>query len=965
MTIDTVNVFGNAGDDHVTVSSLFKATTFSFNGGSGINSLTAPSGPNNWLITGVNSGLWNGNSFSGVENLEGGMFNDNFRFVPGGVISGVIDGGGGIDRLDYSPLSNGVVVNLGTNTATAIGVGFNHISDFVGASDNTNLIIGPNSANVWQITSPNAGNINLQQFYFGFQNIQGGTSSDAFVFLPGGIQSGNVSGGLGNNTLDYSQLNVGVGTNLQFDTSTAIGGKFGQIALVIGSSAQTDLLTGANDISNWTINAANGGRFQTSTFGINFSGYENLFGGSTYDSFKFAPSGSISGQVNGGLGQNTLDYSQTADGITLNLQTRTTTGIGSVFLNIQNLVGSSSTSPAKYDTLIGTDVNSNWNINAGNSGNINGTFYYSSIENLFGGTANDSFNIAGGFESGTIQGGKGSNTLDYSAGTSGVIVNLQKLTATGIGGGFGQIQNFVGSNGPDVPNYDFLIGADTANTWSISGKNSGTLNGNLNFSSFENLTGGAGVDVFRFAPGAFLQGIINGSPLNNGGDWLDYSGLITPVTVNLAAGTGTAAASIVNVQNVRGSDGVNTLAGNAMGNILVGGQSNDIITAGPNRSLLIGGAGSDTVTGNVNEDIVISSFTNYDSNLPALASILAEWQSPLTFEQRVNHLRNGGGLNKNNVLIADVTVNNDVVPDVISGGGGFGRNWLWGQPAELQGATQQDLIDTPVNNPPVLAGGSSAIFTVTRPGVPINSVITVGDVDNLTLSSATVQLTTNYIAGQDFLGFSPTTQTGNITGSFNSTTGVMTLTSAFATATLLQFQAALRNVTYTNISSTPSTLPRTVIYQAFDGLSNSNTVSSTVLINFVPIVAGTSTAFYSALQAPTVINPSITVSDQNNTTLAFATVSLSNIFFSLEDVLSFVGDATTGSLVGSYNSISGVLTISAAGVPATVANYQAALQLVTYSNSSSTPTLLSRTATFQVNDGAVFSNTTTSTIRVV
>lgn len=286
MTIDAIKVFGNAGDDHVTVSSVFNSTIFMFDGAGGVNSLIAPSGPNNWLINGVNSGLWNGNSFYNAQNISGGTFNDNFRFVPGGIISGTIDGGGGIDRLDYSPLTTGVVVNLATNSATAIGVGFANITDFVGASDNTNLLIGPNTTNTWQITTPNTGNINLQQFYYGFQNIQGGSSSDSFVFLPGGIQSGNVSGGLGFNTIDYSQLTVGVGTNLQFNSSTAIGGKFGQIASIIGSTATTDLLTGANDISNWTINAVNAGTYQTSTFGINFSGYENLLGGSSFDAFK-------------------------------------------------------------------------------------------------------------------------------------------------------------------------------------------------------------------------------------------------------------------------------------------------------------------------------------------------------------------------------------------------------------------------------------------------------------------------------------------------------------------------------------------------------------------------------------------------------------------------------------------------------------------------------------------------------
>jgi hypothetical protein len=160
-------------------------------------------------------------------------------------------------------------------------------------------------------------------------------------------------------------------------------------------------------------------------------------------------------------------------------------------------------------------------------------------------------------------------------------------------------------------------------------------------------------------------------------------------------------------------------------------------------------------------------------------------------------------------------------------------------------------------------------------------------------------------------------------------------------------------------------LPRTVIYQVFDGMAYSNTVSSKVYINFAPTVSGTSTITYSAQQAPTAINSNITVSDRNGQTLAYATVSLSNFFFPQEDVLGFVGNASTGDLVGSYNGVSGVLTISSAGLPGTLAQYQAALRLVTYSNSSSTPTLLSRTVTYQVNDGAVFSNTTSSTVRVI
>src|SRR6185295_11222073 len=55
----------------------------------------------------------------------------------------------------------------------------------------------------------------------------------------------------------------------------------------------------------------------------------------------------------------------------------------------------------------------------------------------------------------------------------------------------------------------------------------------------------------------------------------------------------------------------------------------------------------------------------------------------------------------------------------------------------------------------------------------------------------------------------------------------------------------------------------------------------------------------------------------------------------------------------SYNSGSGVLTLSGS---ATLANYQAALQSVTYFNSSDNPNPATRTISFRVNDGSGSNN---------
>ena len=140
---------------------------------------------------------------------------------------------------------------------------------------------------------------------------------------------------------------------------------------------------------------------------------------------------------------------------------------------------------------------------------------------------------------------------------------------------------------------------------------------------------------------------------------------------------------------------------------------------------------------------------------------------------------------------------------------------------------------------PVLTG--SALVTSYHLGDPatvINPTITVSEADSATLASATVRVSVNYSAGEDLLGFVGDATTGNIVGNFDSMTGTMTLTSAGATATVAQFQAALRQVTYRNSNSHPSPLVRSVDFQVFDGLDLSNKITSSValILNTVPTV---------------------------------------------------------------------------------------------------------------------------------
>src|SRR4029077_5205327 len=104
----------------------------------------------------------------------------------------------------------------------------------------------------------------------------------------------------------------------------------------------------------------------------------------------------------------------------------------------------------------------------------------------------------------------------------------------------------------------------------------------------------------------------------------------------------------------------------------------------------------------------------------------------------------------------------------------------------------------PVNDPPVLTATAGTTAATEQTAIAIDSGITVGDPDNTTLASATVQITGNFQSAEDLLAFANDNMTmGNISGVYDSGTGKLTLSSTGATATLTQWQAALAVVTYT------------------------------------------------------------------------------------------------------------------------------------------------------------------------
>jgi Ca2+-binding RTX toxin-like protein len=496
---------------------------------------------------------------SGDDTIKGMAGNDILIGLAG---NDTLDGGTGTDTVDYS--SNtvaGIILSLLDGTASSSESG----TDTLAGIEN---VIGTDFNDT--ITG-DKGNNRLEG-RGGDDIINGGEGND---ILLGGEGDDTINGNEGDDT-----LNGGSGNNI------LTGGSGNDTYLFEEDWSQAVIIEAAND-GNDTIDFTalsldlsfilmpDGGSVTSGLRSVSWNGIapEILKGGSGNDNFAFENGASLPVTVHGGGGSNTLDYSNYGSAIALNLQNSTATGL-SGFAGIQALIGS-----ALADSLTGFNADTLFTIAGANAGTVNGSFSFSAIENLTGGSGKDTFAFTGsGSLAGNINGGSGSNTLDYSGYTDGgVQINLGTNQATGLGGTFISIANFIGS-----PAEDRIIGPDTDTVFQISDANKVTVNG-LNFDGFESLKGGSGNDSFRFADGAGISGTIDGGA---GTDTIDFSAYTTGVTANLAGQfvAGGLTGSITDVENLTGGKGDDTLTGN---------DSNNIITGGGGRDIMDGGKGND------------------------------------------------------------------------------------------------------------------------------------------------------------------------------------------------------------------------------------------------------------------------------------------------------------------------------------------------------------------------------------
>ncbi len=582
---------------------------------------------------------------SNANRIEGGAGNDTLR---GGVGADVLDGGTGTDTVDFSDLSDPVVLTLAGASfaqATVAGIADDTVRNVEAAIGGSGNDILAGSAAV--------------------ETLKGGGGNDR---LRGGGGNDILEGGIGIDIADYSDKTVAVVATLNGataatvsvggvaeDTLTNIEGLAGGTAAdtltgdtlanqlegqggndALNGAGGDDLLTGGTgtdtlDGGTGTDTASfaekttavvvtlNGATAATATVGgaaeDTLRNIENIIGGSGNDTFTGDTlANRFSGRagtdvLDGGAGTDTADYSErtAAVVVTLGGATNATISIGGVaedtLRNIENIIGG-----AGNDTLAGDTA----------------------VNLLSGGLGNDT--LSGGAGIDTLDGGAGSDTVTFAGASSPVVLALAGATqaqAT-VGGAANDfviaVENIIGGNGNDTLTGDAagnrltggagndtlagLAGSDTldggtgSDTAVFSEKTlavSVILNGASlalvrvgglaedMLRGIENIVGGSGNDSLTGDAQANLFAGRAGTDTINGGagrDTADYSEKTLPVVVTLAGAT----AATVSVGGI---------AEDTLRNIenIIGGSGNDIVTGDTLANVLSGGAGIDSFTG--------------------------------------------------------------------------------------------------------------------------------------------------------------------------------------------------------------------------------------------------------------------------------------------------------------------------------------------------------------------------------
>ncbi|MNR98479.1 Bifunctional hemolysin/adenylate cyclase precursor [compost metagenome] len=685
------------------------------NGASGANANVNTVGYTN-STSGVQVDLNTGTAqdgFGGTDTLQNiqkviGSAHDD-TFIVGANTKSVDGGSAGSDTIDFSASNAAVTVNLTTGTGTggyAQNVTFTRIENVVGSSAN-DVFIASNVANKFDggggthnqvnyasdtadltIDLLNAGAVGIGgnatgDTYVNIQDLVGGSGNDTFV---ASVAANYFDGGTGINTVSYAGSASGVTVDFYRGEGTggnAAGDTYKNMQSVIGSSFDDTFVADTNSVrfdggaagfdtvsydrslSGVTIDAsrnAGGNVLGVNTYSNSYANIDKFIGSAYADTFIAS---NRADNFDGLGGVDTVSYAADTVGVIVNLVSGQGSGTGSL---------------ADGDTL-------------------------ANIENVIGGSGNDTF--VANDAANVFDGGAGSNTVDYSASTTGAVtVDLFHANGVGTSGGFAQgdkfinIQNVIGSTFDDtfvasaaVNTFDG--GGGTHNRVSYAndtigvtvdlvnglGSGVGSLAAGDKFFNIQDATGGSGNDTF------IASNVANAFNGGAGSNTVSYEYSDVGVTVDLVAGTGSggyAAGDVLsNIQNVKGSTSDDLFIANNVANSFVGNGGVDTVSYikatdgnGVTVDLNAGTGTGGYAEGDRYDGIRNATGTSYDDTF--VASNLAN-----TFD---------GGLGSNTVSYA--ASNTGVTVDLLNGtgAGGYAQDDRYISIQNVIGSASDDLF---------------------------------------------------------------------------------------------------------------------------------------------------------------------------------------------------------------------------------------------------------------------------------
>ena len=461
-----------------------------------------------------------------IENVQGSAFADTLR---GNAGNNVLNG---LDDDDVFYGSAGAdTMDGGNGTADFVRYDYSTSRVYVNLATNVNLLgdaEGDKFFNIEKILGTSTGDDTLIGTA-GNDYLNGWGGDD---WLKGGAGADSIYGDTGFDWLDYTDSSAAVNINISINAQT-------------GGDAQGDYTSNIDGVAGSAFNDTLKGHGAVNWL-LGLGGDDTIFGDAGVDT------------LDGGDGVDAVSYAGSA-AVTVNMSTGTNTGgnaAGDLLSNFEIVIGSS-----YADTITAND---------------SGMQLYGMIGNdsLVGGAGADT--LEGGAGADTLNGNGGVDTASYQGSTAAVTINLITNINTGgdaVSDSLSNIENITGSNYNDT-----ITGSTGANYLrgilgndSLSGDNGDdTLEGG---DGADTLNGGAGIDTVTYEN--------------------------SPTAVNINLGTGSVSGgeatgdSLSSIENVRGSAFNDTLTGDSVGNLLEGMDGDDTLTGGVGADTLNGGNGVD------------------------------------------------------------------------------------------------------------------------------------------------------------------------------------------------------------------------------------------------------------------------------------------------------------------------------------------------------------------------------------